>query len=185
MQERRKEDVFYESLIRKSPFGFSFHKIILDENGVPHDYEFLDINEAYEKITGLKKSDIAGKRISDIFSLSNIEIQNRIKIFGSVALNNTQNSYEQYSLALSKWFMVSIYSPIKHYFVCIYSDITEEKKERERFSKFFDLDLDLMCVVAIDGKFVKINRSWTTQLGYSKNDLENRKYIDFVHPRDV
>lgn len=185
MQERRKEDVFYESLIRKSPFGFSFHKIILDENGVPHDYEFLDINEAYEKITGLKKSEIAGKRISDIFSLSNIEIQNRIKIFGNVALHNTQNSYEQYSLALSKWFMVSIYSPMKHYFVCIYSDITEEKKEREKFNKFFELDLDLLCIVDSEGVFKKVNRSWTTQLGYLRKDLENIKYIDLVHPKDV
>jgi PAS domain S-box-containing protein len=185
MQNRRKEDIFYESLIRKSPFGFALHKIILGEDGEPIDYEFIDVNQAYEKITGLKKSELTGKNISDFYSLENTEIKNRIKIFGEVATTNTESSLEQYSLPLSKWFRVNIYSPMKNYFVCVYNDITDERKEREKLNNFFDLDLNLLCIVDSDGKFLKVNQSWTTQMGYLQNELVNKNYIDFVHPKDV
>ena len=38
------------------------HKIIVDDNGKPIDYIFLEVNHAYEKMTGLKKEKILNKR---------------------------------------------------------------------------------------------------------------------------
>ena len=35
--------------------GFARHEIICDENGKPIDYLYLDVNNAFERITGLKK----------------------------------------------------------------------------------------------------------------------------------
>jgi hypothetical protein len=39
----------------KYPFAYARHKIILDENDKPVNYQFLDVNSAFEDMTGLKK----------------------------------------------------------------------------------------------------------------------------------
>ncbi len=44
----------YKDIIYKSPIGFAHHKIILDDEGKPIDYLFVDANPAIEKFTGLK-----------------------------------------------------------------------------------------------------------------------------------
>ena len=38
---------FYKSIIESSPSGYAYHKIILDENDSPCDYEFIGIGRAH------------------------------------------------------------------------------------------------------------------------------------------
>ena len=44
--------------------GFGIHEIIYDENGKPCDYRFLDINPAFERLTGLKTERCGWQNIS-------------------------------------------------------------------------------------------------------------------------
>lgn len=50
---------------------------------------------------------------------------------------------------------------------------------------YFNLSLDLLCIADTDGYFRKLNPAWEKVLGYDLNDLENRKFIEFVHPDDI
>ncbi len=50
---------------------------------------------------------------------------------------------------------------------------------------YFNLSLDLLCIADTDGYFRKLNPEWEKVLGYNLNELENRKFIDFVHPDDI
>ena len=45
---------------------FAYHKIITDDKDNPVDYEFLEVNKAFEDLIGLKKSEIIGQRASQI-----------------------------------------------------------------------------------------------------------------------
>ena len=64
-----------------------------------------------------------------------------------------------------------------------------QSEQRHRASdeaqRWFSMSNDLLCVAALDGRFTRVNRSWTTLLGYSREELLDRPYIDFVHPDDV
>jgi PAS domain S-box-containing protein len=42
----------FQSLFVRMTEGFALHEIICDENNVPCDYKYLDINPAFEKLTG-------------------------------------------------------------------------------------------------------------------------------------
>ena len=46
-------DNFYQAAVEHSPVGYAFHKIVCDENGNPCDYQFIEVNPAFEKLTGL------------------------------------------------------------------------------------------------------------------------------------
>jgi hypothetical protein len=49
--DRRHFNMFFEKMID----GFAYHKIIVDSSGKPVDYVFLEINAAFEKLTGLQR----------------------------------------------------------------------------------------------------------------------------------
>ena len=51
--------------ILNSPImGYAHHRIILDDAGKPVDYEFLEVNGTFEKLTGLKADGIVGKTVT-------------------------------------------------------------------------------------------------------------------------
>jgi len=122
-------------MLMTAPFGYAYHRIILDSHKNPVDYEFLEINEEFEKLTGLKAANILGKTIKAVQPDIITGEFDWIKCYGKVALNVHQIEFEQYSLPLDKWFRVQAYSSKKYYFSTIFTDITKRiqmEKEKER-----------------------------------------------------
>src|SRR5690242_4594220 len=62
------------------------------------------------------------------------------------------------------------------------SGLTHPHDESDRF---FDLSLDLLCVVGYDGTFVRVNPAWERTLGYAASELVGTSSFDLVHPDDV
>ena len=63
-------------------------------------------------------------------------------------------------------------------------DITDRKKAQEELDQFFHLAVDMMCVADTDGYFKRINPSFSRVLGYSKEELLAKPFVEFVHPDD-
>jgi PAS domain S-box-containing protein len=176
---------FYKQLITQSPFGYAYHKIILDEDGLPSDYQFLEINPAFEKLTGLKREKVINKKITEVIPTIKKSEFNWINYYGEIALTGEERAFEQFSSELNCWYKVNAYSPEKYFFVTIFTDITSEKKQKEELERFFEINLDLLCIADTDGRFMRVNKSWERLLGYSTLDLSERNFLDFIHPEDV
>ena len=119
---------FYKQLIEKSPSGYASYKIICDEVGVPYDYEFIEANDAFERFTGLKCSEIIGKKITEILPNIKNNTFDWSKCYEDIALNGGQKEFEQFSEFLNKSYRVTFYSPEKTYFVMQLTDITDHKE---------------------------------------------------------
>ncbi len=197
---------FYKQIIDKSPIAFAFHKIICDHEQIPIDYEFLDVNEAFEKDTGLKKEDIIGKRIGDVSPEIKISGFDWINIYGKIALNGGEFEFKQYSSLFDKWYRINVYSPEKYYFITFFTDITSEikdieilkelelnsenyrlalEKKNDELEQFFSINLDLLCIADLDGNFIRLNKAWEHTLGYSIEYLSDKKFFEFIHPDDI
>jgi len=110
----------YSSLFENMKNGFALHEIILDKKGKPCDYRFLDSNDSFEKITGLKRKDIIGKTVKQIIP----QIEDYwIEQYGQVAINGETINFEHSAAALNKKFKVSAYSPKKGQFATLFEEI--------------------------------------------------------------
>ena len=120
--------------ILKCPIiGFAHHRILLNENGKPIDYEYIEVNESFEKITGL--NNVVGKTVRQILpGIENSEF-NWIEFCGKIALEGGEVEFEQYSELLGRWYRLYIYSLEKMYFTAMFIDITESKKASIELAK--------------------------------------------------
>ncbi len=120
------EEIKYKSIFNNIQVGFALHEIIVDDNNNPIDYRFLEINPAFESITGLNSEDILGKRVLEV--LPDIE-KSWIEKYGRVALTGEQISFEEYQQQLDKYFIAFAFSPSKGQFAVLFNDITNRKQE--------------------------------------------------------
>jgi PAS domain S-box-containing protein len=50
--------------------------------------------------------------------------------------------------------------------------------------RFFDLSIDMLCVLDFSGRFKKLNPAWEKTLGFTRDELMLKSFIEFVHPDD-
>ncbi|MDP2303168.1 MAG: ATP-binding protein [Ignavibacteria bacterium] len=140
------DNEFYKQLITQSPFGYAYHKIILDQDGAPTDYLFLEINPAFEKLTGLHHENVIDKKITEVIPTIKESEFDWIGYYGHIALTGEEKNFEQFSSQLNCWYKVNVYSPEKYYFVTIFTDITSEKKQQEKFRALFDAMTEMVVL---------------------------------------
>ena len=59
------------------------------------------------------------------------------------------------------------------------------RQKTEELDQFFNLSLELLCIANTDGYFLRLNPAWERSLGYSREELMAKRFLDFVHPDDL
>lgn len=122
--------VFDESFV-----GFAYHKIVLDQSGAPCDYVFLEINPAFEKMTGLVSERVIGKRVTEVLPGIREEGIDFIQLYGKVALGGGKTEFDQYVSELDRHYKIIAFSPQRMYFWVNVLDITQERRQLEQYGQ--------------------------------------------------
>jgi PAS domain S-box-containing protein len=173
----RESEEKYRSLFENMLEGFSYCRMLF-ENGIPRDFIYLDVNNAFEKLTGLKN--VIGKKITEVIpgiSESNPEL---FEIYGRVALTGTPEKFETYVGSLESWYSVSVYSKEPGDFVAVFDNITERKQaeaaliESEAHNRFLaeviEFSSQPFACGNLDGSLAFFNRACLDLLGYSREE---------------
>ncbi len=110
--------------------GVALHEIIYNSQHEAVDYIILDINPAYENITGLKRSEVIGMKASDLYGIGTPPY---LDLYAPVAENGESTEFETYFEPMDIIFRISVISPEKGKFATLFEDITDSKRaELER-----------------------------------------------------
>lgn len=64
-------------------------------------------------------------------------------------------------------------------------DITARKKAENAIDRFFDQPMNLHLIARFDGSMLRANTGWERVLGYRREQLEGKVFLDLVHPDDI
>ena len=118
----------YHSLFNSMTEGFALHEIICGADEQPVDYRFLEINPAFERLTGLCRESVIGRTVRQVMP----EIETHwIETFGRVALGGAPVHIENYAAPLKRWYGVYAYQVAPGKFAVLFTDISERKKTEE------------------------------------------------------
>jgi PAS domain S-box-containing protein len=115
----------YRSLFNTMTEGFALHEIVCDDNGTPIDYRFLELNPAFERLTGIDGNTVVGRLVSEVLPE---ESSDWVNIYGKVALGGEPIRFERPSPTLRRHYEVLAYRPAPRQFAVVFLDITTRKR---------------------------------------------------------
>jgi two-component system cell cycle sensor histidine kinase/response regulator CckA len=187
-QKMKESDARYRSLFENMLEGYAYCRMIF-EHDHPHDFIYLDVNRAFEQLTGLKN--VLGKRVTEVIPGIRETNPELFEVYGRVASTGKPETFETYVEALGIWLSISVYSPQKECFVAVFENITERKHvdsalrhSEARFRTAFDDAPVGMCLTSPAGRFLRVNQAFCQLLGCTEPDLLAKGLDEITHPDD-
>lgn len=178
----RESEARYRALFNSIDEGFCIIEMIFDDQGKPVDYVFREINESFERQTGLR--DAVGKRMREL--APNHEAH-WFEIYGRIAVTGEPSRFQNRAEQLHRTYDVYAFrfgNPQDLRVGILFNDITQRKQAEEELGRFFTVSLDFLCIASGDGYFKRVSPAITDMLGWSVQEFLARPFIDFVHPED-
>ena len=187
---KRRNDLGF--LLSQMNDGFVHARVITDITGKPIDWKFLNVNEGFERLTGLKRDEIIGKTISHVLPDMNLFNNDWLERLGGVALNGSPNNTIDYFERFDSWFDISLYCPRKKEFAAIFKDIsarveaeTKLKESETRFRNIFEKSKLGIALINEKGNPFLVNTQLCEVIGYTEEELLMMTFDKFTHPEDL
>jgi PAS domain S-box-containing protein len=185
----------YRSLFKSMTEGFALHEIITDANGTPCDYRFLEINPAFERLTGLSRESTVGKTVRQVIPFLEARW---IETYGRVVATGTPVHIEDYTAPLDRWFEVFAYRTAPGQFAVLFTDITRRKRteeERKRiegqlreaesqYRRIIETANEGIWILDEESKTRYVNAKMAEMFGYTIEEMAGRSLFDFVTPEE-
>ena len=176
----------YRTLFESMHEGFALHDVICNDLGEPVDYRYLDINPAFERLTGLRRETTVGRRVREV--IPGIE-DHWIRTFGNVALTGEPAEVENYVQELDRYYRAKAYSPERGEFAVVFEEVTQQRKllrdlqKREaELSVLFESSQAGIIMVDPAGMITMSNHRMAEMFGCSLEEIVGSRYPDLVHP---
>lgn len=181
-----KSEQKYRTLFTKMLNGFALHEVICEASGKPVDYRFLEINEAFEVQTGLKRETLIGRTVREV--LPAIE-EEWIERYRAVALTGHPDHFEIFTRELDRWFEVSAYSPKRGQVAVTCADITNRRKTEARIEEMavqMKLITDSVPVniayVDQEMRYRFVNRGYEEWFALQREEIVGRSIEEILTP---
>jgi PAS domain S-box-containing protein len=188
-QALRESEAKYRTMFNSIDVGFCICEMLVDDDGKPYDYRWLEVNAMFEPHTGLK--DVVGKTALEL--LPNLE-QHWVDIYGKVALTGEPVRFTQGSDVMGRWFDVYSFrvgQPEKHQFAILFNDVTQRRRAEEqlreseaRFRNMADHAPVMIWITAPSGLCTYLNQSWYRFTGQTVEEALGLGWLNATHPED-
>ncbi len=187
-QEMLESEARYRALFQNMRNGVAIYSSI--HNG--EDFVFVDLNRAAENICGLRRDQVGGKSVRELFP----GVQN-LGLFD--ALQQTWRTGAPAHVPVSKyqdermeiWVENFVYKLPSGEIVAVFGDETQRKEAEEalrrseaKYRAIFDNAAIGIDLVDREGRFREVNPTFAHMLGYTQHELQALSTLDVTHPED-
>ncbi|MCL4234333.1 MAG: response regulator, partial [Deltaproteobacteria bacterium] len=156
------------------------------------ELRFVRFNKAGEDLLGFARTDLLGKNDYDFFPRDEADFftaKDREVLDNGVLVDISEEPIHTRAKGTrtlhTKKIPITDDQGVPTYLLGISEDITERNQAREELDQFFSLAIDMPCIADFRGYFRRLSPSWTTNLGWSADELMARPFLDLVHPDEV
>jgi PAS domain S-box-containing protein/putative nucleotidyltransferase with HDIG domain len=165
----------YRSLFDEMLEGFALHEIVCDDAGDPVDYRFIEVNAAFEQLTGLTRADIIEHTVSEVL----VPIDPAwIERYHSVAVSGVPAHFRLPSASLDRTFDAHAYSPSPGRLAVLFQDVTEAERialvlERDErlYRAAVETSADGFWMIDPRGTILTVNNTLCAMIGYDRSEL--------------
>jgi PAS domain S-box-containing protein len=128
--ERKRVEEKYRLIFDSMDEGFCIIQMIFDDKNHPIDYQFIEINAAFEKQTGLQNA--LGKRMREL--APNHE-EHWFEIYGKIALTGETLRFENRAEQLNRWYDVCAFrfgDPLNKQVAILFNDISKRREAEDQ-----------------------------------------------------
>jgi PAS domain S-box-containing protein len=106
--------------------GFAHCRMLYDEKGLPDDFEYLRVNPAFVRLTGI--GDAEGRRVTEVLPTIKQETPEFLQICARVAGTAEPAEFDIDFTPLGKWLHVSVTRPQEGEFAAFFFDVSERER---------------------------------------------------------
>jgi len=152
------------------------------------DSSFLDVNDAFTKLTGFSKEELIGRTSAQLGMIMDIDqretVLQQVTEFGSsknfeIAIRDKSGKILEVLASVETIFLQG-----EKYALNIIYDITEQKKAEQKFRGLLESAPDAMIIVNEKGEIVLANHQTEVLFGYQKQELISQQ-VEMLLPGDL
>jgi PAS domain S-box-containing protein len=185
---RRSEEKF-RALFQKSPLGIAYHRMVYDESGRAVDYEFLDANENYRKLTGV---DPRGRKVTEAFPGIKQDPFDWVGTFARCAVKGETIRFQQCLQPNQRWYDCVGFQTTPDHFVASFLEITDLKQAEEELryhltlltSMLYSIP-DLIFFKTPEGAYLGCNAEFARHVGRPQEDIVGKTDFDLYEPSEA
>ena len=125
----RESEEHYRSLFENMFEGYAYCRMLYDTDGIPSDWMYVDVNDAFEKLTGL--SGAKGRLVSELIPGIREQTPELFEMYNRVVVTGIAEKMEINFTPLQIWLQLSVYRPKEGHFVAVFENITERKRTED------------------------------------------------------
>jgi len=155
------------------------------------DSVVINWNRGAERILGYHEDEIVGKSAFIIFTPEDRAAHvPELEVETAMATGRAEDERWHLRRDKSRFYASGILTSVRDEsgvllgFIKVMQDMTERRKLEEERDRVFTLSMDLLCIVRLDGYFIRTNPTFEKVLGFSEEELRNQPVFDFLHPDD-
>jgi diguanylate cyclase (GGDEF)-like protein/PAS domain S-box-containing protein len=155
------------------------------------DGKWMQVNDALCRIVGYDRDELLARGFSAITHPDDVDAD--VTAIARLA-RGAVDSHEREKRYLHKdgsivWVHLTVSlvrSPqgAPRFFLAQVLDITRRKRAESEMDAFFDASPDLLAIAGTSGKLDLVNSAWERTLGWTREEVTSRPFLDFVHPED-
>ncbi|MFB3903328.1 MAG: PAS domain S-box protein [Acidobacteriota bacterium] len=127
-----KSEERYQTIFNSMTEGFAVQELITDANGCPCDCRFLDVNPAFQRLTGLDRAGVIGRRVREL--LPDLE-DFWIDTCGHVVTTGEPVRFVHGAAPLGRRYEVFAYKCGPKEFAVLFTDVTDRVSAEEKLEE--------------------------------------------------